>query len=109
MVVEGEPVILLAPRLGTVDLRCTLAHELGHHAVGLLPRGPLGKRRDEARADRWAQRLVLPDAWLWSRIHLPPYELAEEAGVYQWWVEARLKELLQSHVPTMPRLGFFYT
>lgn len=74
-------------------LRCTLAHELGHHFTGTVGNWALsGEGRGDARADRWAQRLVLPDWWLWPRRTELPGKLADESGVYQIWVEARLKE-----------------
>lgn len=96
IIVRGTPVILLSPRIreDPMRLRCTLAHELGHHFTGTVGNWCLhGHEKDDARADRWAQRFLLPDWWLWPRRTQPPGELAEESGVYQIWVEARLKEL----------------
>lgn len=85
----GRGLIFLSPALrrDPVQLRCVLAHELGHHFVG----------PSDLRADRWAQELLLPNDWLLSRTHwMHLGELAEEAGVYPLWVEHRLMDLHSS-------------
>src|SRR5690606_16653794 len=70
IIVGDTPVILLSPQLkqNPMRLRCTLAHELGHHFTGTVGDWALhGRGKDDTRADRWAQRLVLPDWWLLPR------------------------------------------
>lgn len=95
--VDGQALILLSPALrdSPMRLRCALAHELGHHFVGTG--GPLSLIKDEAGADRWARQLLLPEDWVIDHRHLSPGEMAEEAGVYQMWVEERLREI-QQHI-----------
>ena len=98
MVVDREPVILLSPKLkdSPMRLRCALAHELGHHFAGSFWERVGGEMRDERRADRWAQDLLLPLSWLGERLWMAAGELADEAGVYQRWVEARLRRLAET-------------
>lgn len=86
--------IMLSPFLmhDHMRLRCTLAHELGHYHTGIGP----DPGRDEARADRWAQELAVPDWWLIPRAHENLWELAEQAEVYQCWIEDRLRQLKYS-------------
>lgn len=82
----GQSAIFLAPALrrNPVDLRCVLAHELGHHFEGL----------SDYRADRWARTILIPDKWLLAHARwMSLGELAEEAGVYPVWVEHRLMDL----------------
>lgn len=83
---DGQAVIFLSPALKTdpVALRCTLAHELGHHYTGFR----------EITADRWARHMLLPEDWMLARAYwMSPAEMAEESGVYHLWVYERLKEL----------------
>lgn len=89
--VDG-PYIFLNPAIksSTMRYRCTFAHELGHRATGVWSGNPA---KDDERANRWARKLLLPDWWLLPRIRWEPWEIAEEAGVYQEWVEARLRGL----------------
>ena len=61
---EGdEPAVILLPRQAGLLERCwLLAHELGHLHLHAGPRGPLLEGRDEAAADRWAARALIPQA-----------------------------------------------
>lgn len=86
------PYIFLNPaiRKSTMRYRCTFAHELSHYHAGVYPGL---EAKDEARAMRWAYDLVLPDWWFLPRLEWEPWRIAEEADVYQHWVEAKLKVL----------------
>ncbi len=92
---NGVHVIFLSPILqrSEMRLRCTLAHELGHHSTGAGGERIDGEVRDEARADRWARRLLMPDEWMLDRLTWPVWEIAEHAGVLQSWAEARLADM----------------
>ena len=61
---EGPaPAVILLPRQAGLLERCwLLAHELGHLHLHAGPRGPLLEGRDEAAADRWAARALIPQA-----------------------------------------------
>lgn len=89
-VVNGHPFLFLSPfvKSTTMRLRCSLAHELGHHFAGF---GSGNEERDDERAMRWAYDLVLPHWWLNKRLHWELWRIAEEADVYQEWVEAQLQ------------------
>jgi Zn-dependent peptidase ImmA (M78 family) len=92
---DGIKVICLNPQLqhDEMRMRCTLAHELGHPATGVGAERIQGDMRDEARARRWARRLLLPDEWMCKHLTLPAYEIAAAAGVYDTWAKARLRDL----------------
>lgn len=78
-------VISLSRNMGNLNLRCTLAHELGHavhaddpHATGWL------KARQECRADEYAARLLIDttEYQLAEHLHGPhPGAIAAELGV----------------------------
>lgn len=89
MLVGDQPVIFMSPAIEKSDmrLRCTLSHELGHHFIGI---GGNHAGRDDEKAMRWAYNLVLPHWWIKHRLYWEPWQIAEEADVYQEWVEARL-------------------
>jgi Zn-dependent peptidase ImmA (M78 family) len=74
-------------------LRCTLAHELGHAVTGCGAEPIGGDQRDEARAMRWARRLLMPGEWMLERVGRTAWEICEDAGVYQRWAEARIEEM----------------
>jgi len=60
---EGqEPPVILLPGGDGLLVHWLLAHELGHlvHHVG--PRGELSYSKDEATANRWAARALIPQA-----------------------------------------------
>jgi hypothetical protein len=61
---EGlEPAVILLPlRAGLLERCWLLAHELGHLHLHAGPRGALLEGRDEAAADRWAARALIPQA-----------------------------------------------
>lgn len=92
---NGVHVIFLSPilRRSEMRLRCTLAHELGHHVTGCGAEPIGGDVRDEARAMRWARRLLMPDEWMLRQIGRTAWEICEDAGVYQLWAEARIEEM----------------
>jgi len=99
-IANGRAFIFLNPaiRENSMRYRCTFAHELGHHFAGVGADGMGGDGRDDERAMRWARDLVLPMRWLRDRITLPAWQIAEEAGVYQHWVEARLNDVVCRHL-----------
>lgn len=65
--------------------KSTLAHELGHATYRDEPTGHgIYDKRQEARADRWAARVLIDpqafaDAYIWHRGHLPA--IADELEV----------------------------
>lgn len=89
---EGSGVIFLSHELDgdPMRTRCKAAHEIAHAATGALGLMP----HDEARANRWAQDLLMPDWWLKEKSWMPPWMLCEEAGVYQIWAEDRLRRFI---------------
>jgi hypothetical protein len=91
----GVHVIFLSPilRRSEMRLRCTLAHELGHAVTGCGAEPIGGDARDEARAMRWARRLLMPDEWMVQQVGRTAWEICEDAGVYQLWAEARIEEM----------------
>jgi len=93
--IDGINIIFLSPilRRSEMRLRCTLAHELGHHVTGVGAEAIGGDIRDEARARRWARHLLMPDEWIRERLDLPVWEIAEQAGVYQEWAAARIRDM----------------
>jgi hypothetical protein len=92
--------IVLDDRLGQVERRCALEHELQHAAAGdtccdVGPDGGRLSRRQERRTDdRAAQRLIsideLADALVWC---LGYDELAEHLHVDERTVRARIRTL----------------
>lgn len=92
---NGVHAIFLSPILRRSDmrLRCTLAHELGHAVTGCGAEPIGGDGRDEARAMRWARRLLMPDEWMLGQAGRTAWEICEDAGVYQLWAEARIEEM----------------
>lgn len=93
--VDDLHIIALSPSLcrSQRDLRCAFAHELGHHVMGVGGERIGGEARDEARADRWARRLLMPDAWMIERLTWSAWEICEGAGVGQSWAQERLAEM----------------
>ncbi len=91
----GVHAIFLSPilRLCPMRLRCTLSHEFGHHMTGCGAEMIGGEGRDEARAMRWARRLLMPEEWMLQRIGQTAWQICEDAGVYQEWAEARIDEM----------------
>ena len=80
--------------------RSTLAHELGHATYRDVPQ-PNGHytRRQEARADRFAARLLITmeafqDAHAWCGGHLPSVaeELEVNQSILKTWIEQHKKE-----------------
>lgn len=107
-----RPVIVLDRRLAARprELRCVLAEELGHHftvpqADALRPRfafaDAVARGRDEARALRWAGRLLVPEAQLRSALARGEdlAELAERFDV----TEGFLRRLLADRSRRAPR------
>lgn len=84
--------ILLTPRLGWRDERCTLGHELGHAVFDepFIHRRLSG--RAERRADRFAAELLIDPVLFadYSR-YLDAGELAIELGVTGWCLQAWLR------------------
>ena len=81
--------------------RSTLAHELGHATYRDVPQ-PNGHytRRQEARADRFAARLLITmeafqDAQAWCGDHLPSVaeELEVNQSILKTWIEQHKKEI----------------
>lgn len=60
---NGIPPVVITP-VGVSELRRAwlLAHELGHLVQHAGPRGSLLRGKDEAQADRWASRALIPEA-----------------------------------------------
>lgn len=60
---QGEPPVILVPDLnGPLAWSWALAHELGHLSQHEGPKGELAWSRDEAQANRWAARALIPEA-----------------------------------------------
>jgi Zn-dependent peptidase ImmA (M78 family) len=59
--VLGVPVILLPKESAGLNRIWTLAHELGHLVLHSGPRGVFLYGKDEAAADRWAARALIPE------------------------------------------------
>jgi len=75
--------------------RVTLAHEMGHHALGHDWTRDHDVRRDELDADTWAARLlVTPDAYRAAEacVGCHPGALAKELGVTRQLVELRQRD-----------------
>ena len=89
-------VITMSPHLTQVERRCSLAHELGHRHAADHPTG----RDDydatqEAAADQWAARFLIPldalaDALRWATC---PDEAADELWVTRHTLDVRLATL----------------
>ncbi|HAF71984.1 MAG TPA: ImmA/IrrE family metallo-endopeptidase [Corynebacterium variabile] len=77
--------ISLRADLGPINRRCTLAHELGHHAHDDHPTdNPTTQARNEHRADRWAAQLLIhPDAYREAETMFGPHPgaIAAHLGV----------------------------
>lgn len=59
----GEPPVILVPgRHGPLEQAWALAHELGHLVQHAGPKGELRWSQDEAAANRWAARALIPEA-----------------------------------------------
>ncbi|MER0007754.1 ImmA/IrrE family metallo-endopeptidase [Corynebacterium sp. KPL4064] len=81
----GNGIISLRRGLGAKNYRCTLAHELAHHALGHDPSATGWVRdRQERQANEWAARLLIfPTEYrLAEQLYGPhPAHLAAELGV----------------------------
>ena len=90
--------------LSAAAYRCTLAHELAHAHYGDIPTGNGHfDQRQEARADRYAARLLINPhsfdvAYRWCQGNLQ--ELAEELEITH-----HLLEIYLEHHSTEPQLG----
>lgn len=60
-----EAVIHLTPGMSSRRVRCVLAHEIAHHALGHRPaaHGPVRARQEAAANDWAARRLIDPDRY----------------------------------------------
>ena len=65
--VDGEPLrtVLLAAHASPVQDRFTMAHELGHEALGSVCHG---ERLDEIDADAFASGLLMPHKAVWNEL-----------------------------------------
>ncbi|MGI6542090.1 MAG: ImmA/IrrE family metallo-endopeptidase [Limnochordia bacterium] len=92
---SGVHLICVNPTLlnDTMSRRCALAHEISHFIVGVGGEHIDGESRDEERARRYARRLLMPDKWILDRLTLPVWEISEQAGVYQNWAAARIRDM----------------
>jgi Zn-dependent peptidase ImmA (M78 family) len=87
--------VVLALGLNQEQRRCTIAHETQHVLRGPVPRHLVA--REEARADREAARLLLPDikavaeALAWSNRNIA--EAADELWVDEWMLRCRLNNM----------------
>lgn len=61
---EGRmpPVVILPKGVGALRAAWLLAHEIGHLVQHAGPRGELLYGKDEAQADRWAAKALIPEA-----------------------------------------------
>lgn len=59
---DEEPPVIIIPEHDGLSSFWTLAHELGHLVQHVGPRGELLHDKDEAQADRWAARALIPRA-----------------------------------------------
>lgn len=95
--------ILLDIRLGRIEERCTLAHELVHAERGPFPRW-LTAREESIVDAKAARRLILLDALgealAWS---LHPAVVAEELDVDPPTLEALLRDLAATEVEALRR------
>ena len=96
--------ILIDWRLGPVQRRSTLAHELGHAYYG----PDCSTARTERDASEWAARILIRgcDLVMLSRAHDTPPAVAEELGVlprdvvnYRSWLLRHGYEVLGSDCP----------
>ena len=60
--VEGVRVIILPNGLGLLDECWSLAHELGHLVKHSGPKGVRSHGKEEAQANQWAARALIPSA-----------------------------------------------
>lgn len=92
---NGLHVIYINPKYRNDEIRyrCVLAHEYMHFANRAGVEIIDGELRDEAKARRAARKLLMPDWWIVPRLHLPVWEIAEQAGVYQEWAAARIRDM----------------
>lgn len=92
---NGTHLIFMNPTLlhDEMRCRCLLAHEISHFILGVGADVVSGALRDEAKARRHARQMLMPDWWIVPRLHLPVWEIAEQAGVYQEWASARIRDM----------------
>lgn len=105
-------VVLMKPGLLQVERRCSLAHEMGHRALGhsgqeCYPDQTRQAVRAELAADRWAARrlielddLVAAGKWTSCR-----FEAAEELWVTPHMLDVRLRTLHVSEQGLLEREG----
>ena len=58
----GRPAVIVIPEaLGPLARTWSLAHELGHLVEHAGPKGEMFRRKNEAQANRWAARALIPE------------------------------------------------